>query len=135
MASIVKEATIEADATRCWDAVRDFQAVCERLVPGFVTHAEMTGPRERRVTFFTGAIAREYLVGVDDERMRLAYTVTEGPIGSSHHNASVQVIAEGCSRCRLVWATDLLPDELEGRSEQMMVEGIRIIKETLEAAR
>lgn len=31
MASIVKEATIEADATRCWDAVRDFQAVSEGL--------------------------------------------------------------------------------------------------------
>jgi len=92
MASIVKEVVIDADPTRCWEAIRDFSALSERLVPGFVTQVEMVGPREREITFFTGVVAREYIVGADDERMRLAYTVTESPMGSSHHSASVQVI-------------------------------------------
>ncbi len=134
MASIVKEVVIEAGAAKCWEAVRDFAALTERLVPGFVTRVEMVKPRERVVTFATGAVAREFLVGMDDERMRLAYTVTESPMGSSHHNASVQVVQEGDSRCRFVWITDLLPDELEPHSERLMEEGIRIIKNTLEAA-
>jgi hypothetical protein len=31
MASVIREASIEAPAARCWDAVRDFSALPERL--------------------------------------------------------------------------------------------------------
>jgi len=133
MASVAKDAVIDATPAHWWEAIRDFSALSERLVPGFVTRAEMVGPREREVTFFNGAVAREYMVGADDERMRLAYTIVDSPMDSSHHNASVQVITEGDSRCRVVWSTDVLPDELAERSEQMMEEGIRVLKSTLEA--
>ena len=134
MASIVVEQHIEAPAESCWDAVRDFAALHERLAPGFIVDLEMTGSRERRITFFMGAVATEYLVGTDDEHMRLAYTVTDSPMGSSHNNASVQVVAEGNNRCRFTWITDVLPDENGVRIGELMEAGMAVIKRTLEAA-
>jgi hypothetical protein len=59
--------------------------VRERLAVGFVTGLTMTGDRERQVTFFTGAVATELLIGVDEPSMRLAYTVTEGPQATTGH--------------------------------------------------
>jgi hypothetical protein len=134
MATIVKEAVIEVGAPECWDALRDFGALHRRLAPGFVLDVQMLGPRERQVTFFSGAIAREYLVGVDDERMRLAYAVTESPLRASRQNASAQVIPEGPARCRFVWITDVLPDELAGHIGELMDGGMRTMKRALEAA-
>ena len=89
MASLVREALIEAPAARCWDAIRDFGALPERLARGFVTHLTMTGDRERTITFFTGAVATELLIGLDEPSMRLAYTVTAGPLKAAHYNAAV----------------------------------------------
>ena len=134
MASIVKEVGVDAGAAPCWDAVRDFAALHQRLAPGFITDVQMVSPREREITFFSGAVAREYLVGIDDDRRRLAYTVVESPMGSTHHNASVEVHPDGEARCRFVWITDVLPDELAERTGELMDRGIAVIKETLEAA-
>jgi hypothetical protein len=132
VASVVKEIVVEADAELCWDAVRDFGGLHRRLVPGFVTDLQMVGDRQRRITFLTGAVATEYLVGRDEGRRRLAYTVTESPMGSSHHNASVEVVPTGDGRCRFIWTTDVLPDELAERTGELMDAGIRVIKQTLE---
>jgi hypothetical protein len=134
MSSVVKEVVVEAKAEDCWDAVRDFGGLSDRLAPGFVTDLVMLGPRERQITFFMGAVATEYLVGNDDNAMRLAYTVTESPMGSTHHNASVQIVPDGDGQCRFIWITDVLPDELDDRAGEMMEAGIRVIKRTLEAA-
>lgn len=134
MASIVREVTVDAGAAACWDAVRDFAALHQRLAPGFVTDVRMVSPREREITFFSGAVAREDLVGIDDDRRRLAYTVVESPMGSTHHNASVEVHPDGEARCRFVWVTDVLPDELADRTGELMERGIAVMKETLEAA-
>jgi len=68
MASIVREVVVEGGAAGCWDAVRDFASLHERLAPGFITDVQMVSPREREITFFSGAVAREYLVGIDDDR-------------------------------------------------------------------
>jgi hypothetical protein len=80
MASIVREARIAAPAARCWDALRAFDALHERLARGFVTALTMTGEGERTITFFTGAVVTERLIGVDVPSKRLAYTVTDGPL-------------------------------------------------------
>lgn len=133
MASIHKEVIIDAPAAQCWAALRDFGALHERLAKGFVTNATMLGEREREVTFASGAVVREVLVGVDDTSTRLAYTVVDGPLGSSHHNASAQIVPAGPSRCRFVWITDVLPDELAERTSALMDAGLAAIKATLEA--
>jgi hypothetical protein len=134
MASIIREIAINEDAAACWDAVRDFGALHERLAPGFIVDCKMTSEREREVTFFGGAVARESLVGMDEEWMRLAYSVVESPMGSSHSNASVQVIRDGEAQCRFVWITDVLPDELAKRTGELMDTGLAVIKKTLEKA-
>jgi Polyketide cyclase / dehydrase and lipid transport len=57
MASIRKEILIDAPPEHVWDAIRDFGAVHERLVPGFVVDSRLDGD-DRIVTFFSGAVQR-----------------------------------------------------------------------------
>ena len=134
MASIIRETQIDASADDVWDAVRDFGAVDKRLVPGFVVESLSDGDSARLVTFFNGGTAREVLVGVDDDARRLAYSVVDGPLGATHHNASAQVFAAGENAARFVWITDVLPDKLGAPVGQLMDRGIGVIKQTLESA-
>lgn len=131
MATIIKETVIDAPTNAVWDALRDFGALHERLVPGFVTAAELRGD-VRVITFFNGAVAHERLVGIDDEVRRLAYTVVEGPLAATHHNASAQVLPADRGRSRFVWVADVLPDELAPAMSGLMEQGIAVIKATLE---
>jgi uncharacterized protein YndB with AHSA1/START domain len=131
MASVRKETVIDTPVEEVWDALRDWGAVHERLVPGFVVDARLDG-KDRIVTFFNGAVARELLVELDDEARRLVWSVREGPY--SHHNASAQVFAEDGGRTRFVWVADLLPNELAGMIGELMGEGTAVIKRTLEGA-
>lgn len=133
MASIVKEVVIDAHPDDVWAALQDFGALHERLVPGFVVNCHLDGSDVRTVTFFNGAVAREVLIGVDDAARRLAYSVTESPLGFTHNNASAQVFSDGVGRSRFVWITDLLPDELATPTAELMERGIAVIKTTLES--
>ena len=132
MASIIKEVLIDARPDDVWAAVRDFGALHERLVPGFVVNCRLDGPDVRIVPFFNGAEAREILVGIDDTARRLAYSVTDSPMGFAHSSASAQVFDEGERHTRFVWITDLLPDELATGTAQLMERGIGVIKTTME---
>jgi hypothetical protein len=132
MASVRKEVVIDARPDDVWDALRDWGAVHERLVPGFVTGTRLDG-RDRIVTFFTGTTVREVLVDLDDHAHRLVWTVVDGPY--THHNASAHVFANGDASTRFVWVADFLPDEAAGHIDQMMQRGIDTVKRTLEAAR
>ena len=109
MASIHNDIPLPAPAHDVWDAVRDFGALHERLVPGFVTACTLDGDA-RIVTFANGSVAREVLVDCDDARRRLVYAISNERL--KHYSASVQVIADGERRCRLVWIIDVLPNEL-----------------------
>jgi hypothetical protein len=131
MATIRKDIALDAHPDDVWDALRDFHAVHERLVPGFVVDSQPDGDDVRIVTFFNGAVAREVLVGIEETAHRLAYHIPDGLPGCTHHGASAEVIADG-SRCRFVWVTDVLPDELADAIEPMMEIGAGAIKATLE---
>ncbi|MGV7219358.1 SRPBCC family protein [Bradyrhizobium sp. UFLA05-112] len=109
MASIHNDVPLNAPAHKVWDAVRDFGAVHARLVPGFVTACRLDGDA-RIVTFSNGSVAREVLVDCDEARQRLVYAISNERL--KHYSASVQVIAEGDAKCRLVWIIDMLPNEL-----------------------
>jgi len=109
MASIHNDVPLNAPARDVWDAVRDFGALHERLVPGFVTACQLDGDA-RIVTFSNGSVAREVLVDCDEARQRLVYAISNERL--KHYSASVQVIADGEAKCRLVWTIDMLPNEL-----------------------
>jgi carbon monoxide dehydrogenase subunit G len=129
MATIRKEAQIDAPPERVWDALRDVGALHTRLVPGFVVDARMDGDA-RVVTFGNGMVAREDIVSVDESTRRVAWAI----VGQQfhHYNGAAQVLDDD-GRTRFVWTTDLLPDELAGNVDAMMEAGIAVIKNTMEA--
>src|SRR6202048_519702 len=109
MASIHKDMAIDAHPSDVWAAVRDFGAVHQRLVPGFVRDARLDGDA-RIVTFANGTVARELLVDCDDARRRLVYAGISERV--KQHSASVQVLADGDACSRLIWIVDVLPNEM-----------------------
>jgi hypothetical protein len=128
MASIRKEILVEAKPEQVWSAVRDVGAIHTRLAPGFVVDTKLDGPN-RIVTFGNGMVLRELVVAIDDEARRLVWAAVADHI--KHHNASMQVIAEG-ERSRLVWIADILPHDLAGNVGGLMEQALRIAKPTLE---
>jgi hypothetical protein len=131
VASIRKEILIDAAPVKVWDALRDFGALHERLVPGFVTDCRMDGP-DRIVTFANGAVMREVLIDLDDDDRRLVWTIVDGPY--RHHQGAAQVLTEG-EGSRFVWTADLLAeDDVVAQTSEAMKMGIATVKKTLEAA-
>jgi carbon monoxide dehydrogenase subunit G len=129
MASIRKEVRLAARAEDVWDAVRDVGNIHKRLCPGFLTDCRMEGPDARLVTFFNGMTVKELIVDVDETARRVAWSAVGGRL--SHHNASMQIFAEG-EGCRAVWIADLLPNELAGAIAGMIDQGLAAMKATLE---
>ncbi len=129
MASIRKEILIEASPEKVWAAASDIGAVHKRFVPGLVTDVRLEGDA-RIVTVANGQVVRELIVDVDDESRRLAYAVVGRLF--RHHNASMQAFAEGENRSRLVWITDLLPNDLVEPVGTVIDQGAIIMKQMLE---
>ena len=117
MASIHKDILLDAHPSDVWAAVRDFGSPHRRLVPGFVLDARLDGDA-RIVTFNNGTVARELLVDCDDKRRRLVYAVVSERV--KQHSASVQVLANGEARSRLIWIVDVLPNEIAPYIETQM---------------
>jgi hypothetical protein len=132
MASICQQIVIEAAAPQVWAAVRDVGAVHRRLVPGYVVDTRLEGDY-RILTHSTGSVTRELIIDVDDQERRLAYAVVEGRLPLLHHHASMQVFAAGEHRSRLVWITDVLPNDLANDIRLHVERGAAVMKQTLEA--
>jgi hypothetical protein len=129
MASIRKEIPLNVGADRVWDVLRDVGAVHRRLAPDFVVDTRLEG-ESRVVTFANGMVARELIVDIDDNARRIAYAVVEG--GPKHHHASMQVLADGQDRSRLVWITDVFPNDMAQMIGSMVEQGTAVMKRTLE---
>lgn len=130
MTTIYKEFIVEAGLESAWDALRDFNAVHQRLAPGFVIDCK-PGEGSRTVTFANGFTAHEVLMGIHEAAHRLSYTVVGGK--ASHHLASAQLFAEGEGRTRFVWITDVLPDALGDYIDAMMAQGSTVMQRALSA--
>ena len=128
MASLHKDIVIDAHPDETWAAVADFGAVHRRLAPGFVCDAHLDG-EARIVTFANGTVARELLVDCDQARRRLVYAVVSERV--KHYNASVQVVADGASRSRLVWIVDVLPNDIAPYIDAQMDQAALAMQNTL----
>jgi hypothetical protein len=126
MASIHKEVMLDARADDVWDAIRDFGAVHRRVAPGFLLDAKLDGDA-RIVTFSNGTVAREVLVTCDDTRKRLVYAVVSERV--KQHSASIQIVADG-ERSRMIWITDVLPNEIAPYIDGQMELGATAIRKT-----
>jgi len=131
MASIRKEIHLAASASDVWDAVRDVGNIHKRLVVGFVADCKLDGDW-RTVTFANGMVVRELIVSIDDEICRHSWSVRAAML--EHHNASMQVFSEGPEKCRAVWIADLMPNAVAGPVDQMIQQGLKAMKQTLEKA-
>ena len=131
MATIQKEITFARSKEFVWDAIRDVGAIHKRLVPGFVVDSKLEGDW-RTVTFANGMVVRELIVAIDDKTCRHAWSARGAPL--THHNASVQVFADGNDRCRVVWIADLMPNEVAETIAEMIQQGLSRMKRTLEAS-
>lgn len=129
MATVVKSVRVAVPTERAWAAVRDWGAVHQRLCPGVLTDTVVEG-EARIVTFSNGQVAKELIVAVDDEARRLVWAVV-GTRLLSHHNAGMQVLAEG-DGCRIVWTADLLPHDAASQVASLMEAGCAAMKATLE---
>jgi hypothetical protein len=134
MATIIRETRIDIAPADAWAALIDFGRVHQRLAYGFVTDCTLDAPDVRTITFINGAVAKERLVGVDEDARRLAYSVVESALQPSHHNAAAQIVEDG-DGTRFVWTTDVLPDDIAPTIAGLMDAGIAAIKFTLERSR
>lgn len=130
MPSIIKEIFTTAAPEVVWAAVRDIGALHTKLVPGFVVDTRLE-PGARIVTFGNGMEVRELIVDLDDTARRLVWSASGGSL--SHHNASVQVFAVAGTGSRVVWIADLLPNEMRAPIEDMIDQGLAVMKKTLDA--
>lgn len=130
MASIRKEIQINAPPAYVWAAIRDVGAPHQRLAAGFVVDARLDGD-SRVVTFANGLIVRELIVDIDNQARRFAYAAVGGQ--AAHHHASMQVFEEVEGFSRLVWITDVLPDDLAGPIGSLVEQGAQAMKQTLES--
>ena len=128
MPSIHKEIVVSTAPGEVWDAIRDVGALHTRLVPGFVVDTRLE-PGARIVTFGNGMVLKEPIVGIDEERRRLAWTAEGGPM--THYNASVQVFAAG-GGSRIVWIADVLPEAAAATVGSMMEQGLAAMKQALD---
>lgn len=128
MATLYKEVSIGAPRDFVWDALKDIGALHTRLVPGFVVDTQLDG-NTRIVTFGNGMVLREPIISIDDGRHRIAWAAEGGP--ATHYNAAIELVAE-VGGCRVVWTTDLLPDEIEPIVSAMQDEATATMKRTLE---
>ena len=129
MSCIHEEILIEAEPDAVWQALSDWGALDERLVPGFVIATRLDGP-DRIVTFASGAVLREVLLDCDPIARRLAWTIVDGPY--THHSACAQVFPAGPGRSRFVWIADVLPEQAAAPTGAAMAEGTAIVKRHLE---
>jgi hypothetical protein len=129
MASIYKELLVNASPQFVWEAVKDIGAIHTRLAQGFVTDTKLEGDT-RTVTFANGFVVQEQVVSIDDEMRRFVYRAVGGR--ASHHNAFFQVFPTPDGKSKVLWVTDLLPDEMRAPIEQMVELGSGAIQRTLE---
>jgi hypothetical protein len=130
MATIRKVMALNVSADAVWDALADFQNVHVRLAPGFLTASRPDGADARIVSFANGTQARESLVASDAGLRRLCYRIASERM--VHHNASAEIVADGPTRCRFVWTTDVLPDSLAPYIDAQMEQGAAAMKTALE---
>jgi hypothetical protein len=132
MASIRRQVIIDADPEVVWDALRDWGALHERLAAGFATDCRRDGTA-RIVTFASGAVLREEILGCSEQDRRLAWSIVDGPY--THHNGGAEVHDADNGRARFVWTSDIAPDALAQPTAAAMEEGLAAIKRTVEARR
>ena len=131
MASIHHEVAVEVGVDKAWAALRRVGDAPVLFAPVLVG-GEIEGD-VRTVRFANGMVVRERILAVDDERRRVAFTALDVP-GMTYHHSSMQVVEVGNGRCRFIWITDFLPQEMDRNLMPLIEAGGKALKSNLEGA-
>lgn len=129
MASIYREVAIDVPASRAWAALEDVGRV-DRLFAGVLVGCSLEDG-VRTVEFANGMVAKERIITVDEERRRVVYSALNEAF--LHHSAAMQIIPDGDARCRFVWTSDVLPEQMADRITPLIDAGCTAMKKNLES--
>jgi len=113
MAKIRNEVFINKTAHDVWGIVKKFGENC--AWSNMLSDSKLEG--DYRVCTLgenspaPGAILKEKLININDNLMRLEYSVTEAPFPVEFHNALIEVYPEA-KGSTVTWTTNVIPDEL-----------------------
>ncbi len=131
MATIWRELEMGCPASEAWDAIADVGALHKRVAPGLVKDTQYDPDTDIRiVTFESGIVLKEQMVGSDAENMRIAWTASSEDW--EHHNAGLQVHDLGDGRCKVRWTADFWPDAVAEGFGPMMEAGLAAMKGVVE---
>ncbi len=116
MATLYKEVSLAVAPDALWEKVSKVGEVDKLL--NVIAKSELDGD-VRVCTMADGGVLRERIVGIDDAKRRVAYTISDAPFPLEFHAASMQVIDEGDGRLTFRWVTDLKPDALAAQLEPL----------------
>ncbi|MEX1366411.1 MAG: SRPBCC family protein [Nannocystaceae bacterium] len=112
MSTIHHEIPVSIDIRTAWERLSNLGEV-HHLV-SFLSSAEVSGDT-RVCNIAEGAPVSgqldEVILGVDEERHRVAYSITESPFNFTHHAASMQ-LKERDGQTYFIWTTDVKPDAI-----------------------
>ncbi len=131
MTTVMRELEMNCVASKAWDAIADVGALHVRVAPGLVRNtAYDPDTKIRIVTFESGIVLEERIVGHDAAAMRIAWTATSADW--AHHNAGLQAHDLGNGRCKVRWTADFWPDEVAEDFGPMMEAGLAAMKGVME---
>jgi carbon monoxide dehydrogenase subunit G len=119
MATVVVERELHCSADHAWELLEDV-ANLHHAFPGIVRDSQLDGDGIRTVTFDSGVVVREAIVGIEDARRRVAYSILGGRFGM--HAASMQVVPRG-DGAQLLWISDFRPDSAAPVVQGLMERG------------
>ncbi len=126
MASIYREFDVDAPVEKVWAAIADVGAPNKLIT--FLGEVTLEGDRRSCQRGDMGKL-EELIVSVDDENRRVVYSIRESPFNFTHHNASMQALPNGNGGTRIVWVTDVKPDE--AAAPELVDAAVESIKEAL----
>ena len=131
MATVWRELEMDCPAQQAWEAIADVGALHVKVAPGLVKDTSYDADtKTRMVTFESGNVLEERIVGHDAELMRIAWNARSDDW--AHHNAGLQVHDLGEGRCKVRWTADFWPDEVADGFGPMMEAGLQAMKGVME---
>lgn len=129
MATVKKEVSIAATPDEVWAVVGDvggisqwFPAIEASSLEGDTRVCELAGGR---------GTLKERITANDPSSRTYSYTIVDGPMPVSSHEATVVVESEG-DGAKVVWTTVVEPDQIAEAISPMFDEALAALKERLE---
>lgn len=116
MTTIRKTIDIKADIDSVWAKISDIGGISNLI--GFLQDSEFSGD-ERVCTLKDGGKLVESIISVDADLHRVMYSITASPLNMSFHVASME-LEQTPTGVRLIWTTDLQPEQAAEQFEPLM---------------